>query len=73
MNGQRDARESRDRHVPEPVRPVLIGNVDGNRSPYHGVIGDIRIFHHALSETEVTNLFRENGWLKSSMGSSPRR
>ncbi|APF19655.1 Laminin G sub domain 2 [Caldithrix abyssi DSM 13497] len=62
LNGKLDAQATRDRTVPDATRPILIGKVDGNRSPMKGAIDDIRIYNYVLSDNEINNLYHENGW-----------
>ena len=34
----------------------------GDRNPFNGAIDDIRIYNRALLETEISELYHENGW-----------
>ncbi len=62
INGKIDAQAQRDRTVPDVSRPLLIGKVDNNTSFMKGTIDDIRIYNYVLTDSEISNLYHENGW-----------
>src|SRR5262249_40911894 len=50
-----------------PSQPIHIGR-KGTDEPYfffHGDIGDVRLYDHALSDTDVLTLCEEGGWTPS--------
>jgi len=62
INGRLDSQAERNRTVPNKYRKVLIGKVDNNTSFMKGTIDDIRIYNYVLSDSEINNLYHENGW-----------
>jgi len=62
INGHLDSQAERNRTVPNKYRKVLIGKVDNNTAFMKGTIDDIRIYNYVLSDSEINNLYHENGW-----------
>ncbi len=44
---------------------LLIGNSYGGSYPFYGRIDDVRIYDRALSESEIGDLYHENGWVST--------
>ncbi len=62
LNGSPDGTYTSSGSIPDISRNIYIGKVDNGTAFFNGSIDDIRVYNRALSVSEISSLYHENGY-----------
>lgn len=62
LNGIQDGIYPNVKGIPDADRHTYIGKVENNTAYMKGKIDEVKIFNRALTESEIFELYHENGW-----------